>query len=128
MDLYHILDLISSQRELTASAWNMFISVHIAILGGLFIIGRRISVPERIVAVIVYVGFLYVNFRAQIDNYEYSASLIKEAVKLEKQDTIRLADKIYTMPEIVGALPLIYFFALICTVATIAFVNRISRN
>ncbi|MEL7481197.1 MAG: hypothetical protein AAGJ29_06530 [Pseudomonadota bacterium] len=122
---YEVLDLVASQRGLIAQAWNMFITVHITVIGGLFFVNRRITGLERSIAYIIYSGFLFMNFRAQVDNYTYLKALIAQA---GGPDGEGLAASIYTLPEVTAALPYIYGFGAVCTFITIMAINFISHG
>lgn len=129
MTQYEILDLIASQRNMTAQAWTMFITVNIAVLGGMFFLQKRVNVIEKLIAIVVYGAFLFVNYRAQVDNYTYTSNLISAALELEAQGgTPPIANSIYEMPLIATALPFIYGGAFVAFMITFAFLNFIAGS
>jgi len=66
---YELHDLLSDSRELISDTWYYFLTVHLAVFGIVHITSRRVSLFERLMLLIAYGGFLYLNFRAQTDNY-----------------------------------------------------------
>lgn len=128
MTQYEILDLIASQRNMTAQAWTMFITVNIAVLGGMFFLQKRVGLIEKLIAIFVYGAFLFVNFRAQVDNYFYTERLISVALNLETENGGPvISQSIYQMPTISVALPYIYGGAFIAFVITFIFLNSIAN-
>jgi hypothetical protein len=89
MSIYELLDLLASNYQKIDTLWQFFIWIHLAILGALFLMPRRVSMPERAVAFIAYGAFVYVNRSALVDTYEYHAVLLKEIARLKvtAQDT-----------------------------------------
>ena len=82
MSEYELLDLLASNYQKIDGLWNFFISIHLAILGALFLMPRRVSTPERLVAFGAYAAFMYVNRSAMLDSYDYHLALSKEAARL----------------------------------------------
>ena len=85
MDIGEVHSALASNRALIASTWEYFVSVHIALFGLIFIIDpKRVTLLSRVFMLVAYFGFLYLNYRAQIDNYIYSRELIELGTMLEK--------------------------------------------
>jgi hypothetical protein len=82
MSLYEYLDILAQGYERIDFLWNIFIAVHLAIIGGIILINRRIGLTERSIATIGYLSFLAVNYNSVKDGYEYQALLLNEIAKL----------------------------------------------
>ena len=83
MSLYELLDLLASNYQKIDTLWQFFIWIHLALLGGLFVVPRRFSIPERIVGFLAYAAFLYVNRSAMLDSYTYHAVLLDEIARFK---------------------------------------------
>jgi hypothetical protein len=83
MSLYELLDLLASNYQKIDTLWEFFISIHLAVLGALFLMPRRVSMPERLVAFLAYAAFSYVNRSALVDTYDYHAVLLKEIARFK---------------------------------------------
>ncbi|MGF1545214.1 MAG: hypothetical protein ACFB00_12065 [Parvularculaceae bacterium] len=67
---YELFDILAANRELISDTWHYFLTVHLAIFGIVYIASGRIGVGERILLVFAYFGFMFMNYGAQVDNYE----------------------------------------------------------
>ncbi|MFC7290974.1 hypothetical protein [Hirschia litorea] len=83
-NLLQLHELLGQHRELISNTWQFFVSVHIAIFGLLFMINpERVNWASRFVLFAAYSGFMYLNYNAQVDNYNYSLQLLTLAKELE---------------------------------------------
>ena len=73
---YELHDLLANARELISDTWNFFLTVHLAVLGIVFIASRGIGFVERTVLVGAYLAFMYMNYAAQLDNSNHRADRI----------------------------------------------------
>jgi hypothetical protein len=83
MSLYELLDLMASNSAKVDNLWNFFIWIHLAVLGGLLLIPRRVTLVERLVVLLAYGAFAYVNRNALVDTYAYQEVLLAEVARLE---------------------------------------------
>jgi hypothetical protein len=127
MSLYELLDLLASNYQKIDTLWQFFIWVHLALLGGVFVVPRRLSIPERAVGFLAYAGFLYVNRSAMIDSYDYHTVLMDEiahfklasdqagGLLIHQVGDFQLRAKIWFLPWIhlaaAGFVALVLFFA-----------------
>ena len=129
MTLYELLDVIASQRELVFNTWNMFVAVHITIIGGLFLVNRVVSWRERIAAYLIYVVFLYMNWNAQIVNYDYIGLLTVEARALEDLNgcgvAVCLAKQLPYYANAKTLVHAVYVVAALATLLTVVMINKI---
>ena len=132
MTLYELLDVIASQRELVFNTWNMFVAVHITIIGGLFLVHRDVSWKERIAAYVLYFVFLYMNWNAQVVNYDYIGLLTAEARALENQNgcgvAVCLAKQLPSYANAKTLVHIVYGVAAFFTLLTVMMINRIAHR
>ncbi len=132
MTLYELLDVIASQRELAFNTWNMFVAVHITIVGGLFLVNRTVSMKERIAAYGLYVVFLYMNWNAQVVNYDYIGLLTTEARALENLRgcgvAVCLAKELPSFANAKTFVHVVYSVGAVFTLLTVMLINRIAHR
>ncbi len=75
---YELHDLLSGNRELISNTWNYFLTVHLALLGVIFVASGGINTIQRVVLFGAYAAFMYMNYAAQLDNYTFYIRLIEE--------------------------------------------------
>ncbi|MEM9015141.1 MAG: hypothetical protein AAGB02_08545 [Pseudomonadota bacterium] len=78
MNGYELHELLGANRELISDTWNFFLTVHLAVFGIVYIASGRIHRAERLVLIGAYLGFMYMNFRAQVDNYFAHNAILAE--------------------------------------------------
>ena len=84
-NLLAFYEIIGQHREFISNTWQFFVSVHIAIFGLLFMINPdRVNWASRLVLFIAYSGFMYLNYNAQLDNFNYALELLTLAKEMEK--------------------------------------------
>lgn len=75
---FDVHQLLSANRALIADVWQLFVSVHLALFAvAMFSPTRKDSHAHLLWLTPFYIGFLYLNFRAQSDNYLYAQSLLE---------------------------------------------------
>ncbi len=119
MDIYALHELLALNRALVSDTWNFFLTVHLAIFGIIYISTGAIRLYERVALLLAYGGFLYINFRAQKDNYDEQGSLV-EAINAEGGSPIAMAGSDW----IVAYLPQIYLCAAIVGAIIILSTNQ----
>ena len=62
MSLYQLLDLSLSLSNRIDTHWALFISVHLALIGGIIYVERPLFIKEKVVAVVVYSAFAVINY------------------------------------------------------------------
>ncbi len=132
MTLYELLDVIASQRELVFNTWNMFVAVHITIVGGLFLVQRDVSLKERVAAYALYIVFLYMNWNAQVVNYDYIGLLISEARALESLQgcgvAVCLAKQLPSFANAKILVHVAYGVGALSTLLAVMLINRIAHR
>ncbi|MEO0883242.1 MAG: hypothetical protein AAFY34_10970 [Pseudomonadota bacterium] len=79
MSLFEIHEILAGNRELIAQTWEFFINVHLAIIGIMYIGSHRVPVTARLVLILPYAAFMYMNYHAQLDNYTYAREILEYA-------------------------------------------------
>jgi len=62
MSAYETLDLYFSIANRIDLQWGLFITVHLALFGGIIYVDRPLRTPEKSGAIILYIGFATVNY------------------------------------------------------------------
>ncbi|MFT5677236.1 MAG: hypothetical protein ACI808_003188 [Paraglaciecola sp.] len=62
MNIADLLELALSLNSRLDNHWTLFVSIHLALLGGVIYIDRPLRRNEKIVAVLIYSGFALVNY------------------------------------------------------------------
>ncbi len=61
MTPYELLDLALSLSNRLDTHWSLFITVHLALIGGIIYVDRPLTRKEKIVAIVIYCGFAAIN-------------------------------------------------------------------
>lgn len=69
MNQHDLLQLFVAAGTPIDTAWNMFIVVHITLLGGIYAMKRRMTGLERLFVAILYSVFAYINWKALTGAY-----------------------------------------------------------
>lgn len=132
MSLYEYLDILAQGYERIDFLWNIFIAVHLAIIGGIILINRRIGVIERGIAIVGYLSFLFVNYQAVTDAYRYQTVLLNEIGKLGVPGQVGAElltfMREYDLPGRIAFLDYAYIAAAVLTTLAILSANILSRG
>jgi len=86
MDLFNLQQLLAENSELISDTWYYFLTVHLAVFGIVLIANRRINVFERLTLLAAYLGFLFINYRAQEDNYDRQVAIMRSVRRIGEQE------------------------------------------
>jgi len=135
MTPYEISDLIASQLSLINETWNFFLTIHLGILGLLIITRHYVSSPVKLVIVLAYVGFAFVNYSAQADSYGRLAAFYEDARAVAQAGgfagadgaTMRSGEDLagYDLASKARFLPLVYAVTGVLTLLCLMFVNTL---
>lgn len=112
--------------------WNMFIAIHFAVFGFIFTIthNRSLRIHEKLVAMVAYSIFLYINFNALLSSYEFLQALtlqyqnsFLESTKLTPSLKAYIEGLDYSHK--VGQLALTHGFGLVIVFFTLGFNDKI---
>ena len=76
--LADLLELMGDTHERINNLWQLFIWIHLTIMGALALLPRKISLLERLVIIGAYLAFIYINRNAVLDAYDYLYLLQEE--------------------------------------------------
>ena len=62
MTPYELFDLMVSIANRLDIQWGLFITVHVAIFGGIIYVDRPLTRSEKVGALMVYTGFAVINY------------------------------------------------------------------
>jgi hypothetical protein len=85
MTLYQLFDLSLSLSNRIDTHWALFISVHLALVGGIIYVDRPLFVKEKAVAIIVYSGFALLNYFL-MRNQTYFLETLYQQIATMKDD------------------------------------------
>lgn len=63
MDFFELVNVAQSVAARIDVQWGFFLTIHMALLGGIIYVDRPLSVVEKTVAIIIYLVFATLNFR-----------------------------------------------------------------
>lgn len=74
MDTYQLIDLATTAGQRIDVQWGFFITVHMAILGGVVYVDRPLRATEKLFAIFLYLGFAVMNYGAMrmLQNMHFS--------------------------------------------------------
>ena len=82
MTLYELLDLNISAGTRIDVQLSIFITVHLAVFGGIIYVDRPLRHNEKIAGLIIYTIFAVLNYRIMQNQLDLSLSLANEIAKL----------------------------------------------
>lgn len=69
MSIYELIELTQSLNNRIDIQWGLFITVHMALFGGIIYIDRPLRIIEKIPALLIYSGFAFVNYRIMLTQF-----------------------------------------------------------
>jgi len=75
MTPYQLLDLAISVSNRIDTHWTLFISVHLAIIGGIIYVDRPLKSTEKVAAILVYTGFAVINYLMMYSQANFLSSI-----------------------------------------------------
>src|SRR5262245_23758636 len=124
MSLYEILDLVASNYQKIDTLWNFFITIHLAVIGGIVLLQQRIGLPERIIAIGGYLAFAFLNWQAIQDAYAYQLVLLNQADAIGGSSRVVAYLKGFDLAERIKYIPYVHPVGAALTVLAILFINR----
>jgi len=62
MSLYELIVLSQSVSDRVDVQWGFFITMHLALFGGIVYVDRPLKLPEKLVAIFLYSGFTIISY------------------------------------------------------------------
>lgn len=85
MDIYQLLDLTISLSNRIDTHWTLFITVHLALIGGIIYVDRPLKKSEKVVAIFVYTGFALINYSMMLNQMNFLNSLYADIVAMQNK-------------------------------------------
>jgi len=85
MTPYELLDLALSLSTRIDTHWALFISVHLALIGGLIYVDRPLSKREKAGAIAVYGGFALINYYMMKAQANFLANVYQQIDRIKDQ-------------------------------------------
>jgi deoxyhypusine synthase len=85
MSPYELLDLALSLSNRIDNHWTLFITVHLALIGGLIYVDRPLLKNEKLAAVIIYTGFAVINFLMMLHQEQFLGSVYLQLFEIREQ-------------------------------------------
>ncbi len=83
MDVYQLLEIAVALSNRLDTHWTLFITVHLALIGGIIYVDRPLHKPEKIVAILVYSGFAVINYLMMINQVHLLNSIYQDIVTFQ---------------------------------------------
>jgi hypothetical protein len=83
MTPYEYFDLAISLSSRIDGHWTLFITVHLALIGGIIYVDRPLLKNEKAVALIIYTGFAVINLLMMINQTQFLGTIYQEIYKLK---------------------------------------------
>ena len=100
MSPYELLDLALSLNNRIDNHWTLFITVHLALIGGLIYVDRPLLKNEKLAAVIIYTGFAVINFLMMLHQEQFLGSVYLQLFEISEGDTQNVAFLNLVLPNI----------------------------
>jgi len=85
MTPYELLDLALSLSNRIDTHWTLFISVHLALIGGIIYVDRPLVRNEKFAAIIIYSGFALVNYFMMKNQALFLGSIYQQIFQMKEQ-------------------------------------------
>jgi hypothetical protein len=85
MPIDKLIDQLVNSGNPIDAAWNMFIFVHITLVGGIYAIRNQLSWPEKTLICIAYIAFAWINFGSLDLGYKLYISILRDIQQFNGQ-------------------------------------------
>lgn len=83
MDVYQLLEIAVALSNRLDTHWTLFITVHLALIGGIIYVDRPLHKPEKIVAILVYTGFAVINYLMMMNQVHFMNSIYQDILAFQ---------------------------------------------
>ena len=84
MTPYEYFDLALSLNSRVDNHWTLFITVHLALIGGIIYVDRPLLKNEKAAALIIYTGFAVINLLMMTTQTQFLGTIYHEIFKLKE--------------------------------------------
>ncbi len=85
MSPYELLDLALSLSNRIDTHWTLFITVHLALIGGIIYVDRPLQKNEKFAAMVIYTGFAVANYMMMRNQALFLASIYAQIFEFKDQ-------------------------------------------
>lgn len=85
MTPYELLDLALSLSNRLDTHWTLFITVHLALIGGIIYVDRPLTPKEKVVATFIYTGFALTNYIVMKRQFDFLGSIYEKLIQMKDQ-------------------------------------------
>lgn len=85
MTPYELLDLALSLSNRIDTHWTLFISVHLALIGGIIYVDRPLFQKEKIAALLIYSGFAFINYMMMRNQAMFLDSIYQQLFTMKNE-------------------------------------------
>lgn len=82
MALYELIELSQNVGTRIDAQWGFFLTVHMALFGGIIYVDRPLRKAEKIVAIVLYTGFALVNYLVLANQFVLQQALYQEILAM----------------------------------------------
>lgn len=82
MKPYELLDIALTVGNRIDVQWGLFITVHLALFGGIIYVDRPLRLPEKIGAITIYLAFAVLDYRVMHLQFELLESAFRDIAAL----------------------------------------------
>jgi hypothetical protein len=75
-----LLEVYLSAGTKIDNLWSMYIVVHLGLFWFFFLVHRPLLVVERAIAILAYIGFVYINGNALINSYRFLEAVRRDLI------------------------------------------------
>ena len=86
MSPYETIDLYFSISNRIDLQWGLFITVHLALFGGIIYVDRPLRITEKTGAIILYAGFATINYLVMNNQLTLMSNLYMDIINLSVDD------------------------------------------
>jgi len=85
MSPYELLDLSLSLSSRIDAHWALFITVHLALIGGIIYVDRPLLKNEKIAAMLIYSGFAVINYLMMMNQTRFLGTIYHQLFDMKDQ-------------------------------------------
>ena len=83
MTPYELLDLALSLNNRIDTHWTLFITVHLALIGGIIYVDRPLLRNEKVAAMLIYTGFSTINFLMMMSQANFLGTIHQQLFEMK---------------------------------------------
>ena len=83
MQIFELLEIAVSLSNRLDTHWTLFITVHLALIGGIIYVDRPLQKSEKIAAIMVYTGFAVINYLMMLNQTNLLNSIYADIIALK---------------------------------------------